>query len=54
MKNLILTAALFIFAISSNGAVTTIDNPFDSNVEIDHPLFAEGAGSSKCKGLRPT
>ncbi|GEM_PF-704724 len=62
MKNLILAAALSIFALSSNAGVTTVDNPFQSNtvqsntvlkesVEVDHPLFAKGAGGSQCKGL---
>ena len=46
-----MAAVLSIFALSSNSAVTTIDNPFNSNVEIDHPLFAKGAGGSQCKGL---
>ncbi len=57
MKKLMLAATLSIFAISSNAGITTIDNPFQSNtvlkesVEVDHPLFAKGAGSSQCKGL---
>lgn len=57
MKKLMLAAALSIFAISSNAGTTTIDNPFQSNtvlkesVEVDHPLFAKGAGGSQCKGL---
>lgn len=60
MKKLLLTAALSIFALSSNGAVSTIDNPFQSNsalkqpVEVDHPLFTKGAGGSQCKGLPST
>lgn len=60
MKKLILAAALSIFALSSNAAVTTIDNPFQSNtvlkepVEIDHPLFAKGTGGAHCKGLPRT
>lgn len=57
MKKLLLTAALSVFALSSNANITTIDNPFQSNtvfkesVEVDHPLFAKGAGGSQCKGL---
>lgn len=51
MKKIILAAVLSIFALSSNSAVTTIDNPFNSRAEIDHPLFAKGAGGSQCKGL---
>lgn len=57
MKNLILAAALSVFAMSSNAGVTTVDNPFQSSkvlkesVEVDHPLFAKGAGGSQCKGL---
>ena len=60
MKKLLLTAALSIFALSSNSAVTTIDNPFQNNtflkesVEVDHPLFVKGAGGSQCKGLPRT
>lgn len=60
MKKLLLTAALSVFALSSNSAVTTIDNPFQNNtflkesVEVDHPLFAKGAGGSQCKGLPRT
>ena len=60
MEKLILAAALSIFALSSNAGVTTIDNPFQSNtvlkksVEVNHPLFAKGAGGSQCKGLPST
>ena len=52
--------ALFFFALSANAEVKTIDNPFQSNtglkesVEVDHPLFAKGAGGSQCKGLPRT
>ena len=57
MKKIILAAVLSVFTLSSNANVTTIDNPFQSNtilkesVEVDHPLFAKGAGGSQCKGL---
>lgn len=60
MKKLLLAAGLSIFALSSNGAVTTIDNPFESNavlkesVEVDHPLFTKGKGGSQCKNLPST
>ncbi len=60
MKKLILAVALSIFAVSSNGAIDTIDNPFQGNtalkesVEVDHPLFAKGSGGSQCKGLPTT
>ena len=60
MKKLLLVTALSIFAMSSSSAITTIDNPFQSNtvlkesVEVDHPLFAKGAGGSQCKGLPST
>lgn len=37
--------------MSSNGTVTTTDNPFYNAVEVNHPLFAKGAGGSQCKGL---
>ena len=57
MKKLLLATAISIFALSSNSAVTTIDNPFQGNtvlkesVEVDHPLFVKGAGGAQCKGL---
>lgn len=57
MRKLLLATALSLFALSANTAVTTIDNPFQSNtvlkepVEVDHPLFAKGTGGSQCKGL---
>lgn len=57
MKKLLLATALSFFALSANSGVTTIDNPFQNNtvlkesVEVDHPLFAKGAGGSQCKGL---
>lgn len=52
-----LASVLSIFALSSNAAIKTVENPFQSNivlkesVEVDHPLFAKGAGGSQCKGL---
>lgn len=60
MKKLLLTAALSIFDLSSNSAVSTIDNPFQSNtvlkesVEVDHPLFTKGKGGAQCKNLPST
>ena len=60
MKKLLLATVLSIFTLSSNADITTIDNPFQSNtvlkksVEVDHPLFAKGAGGSQCKGLPST
>ena len=60
MKKLLLATAISIFALSSNSAVTTIDNPFQGNtvlkepVEVDHPLFAKGSGGSQCKSLPRT
>lgn len=57
MKKLLLATVLSVFAVSSNGAIDTVDNPFQGNtvlkesVEIDHPLFAKGSGGSQCKGL---
>ena len=60
MKELILATALSVFALSSNAAVTTIDNPFQTNtvlkesIEVDHPLFTKGTGGSQCKGLPST
>lgn len=55
-----MAVALFFFAFSANAEIKTIDNPFQSNtvlknsVEVDHPLFAKGAGGSQCKGLPRT
>lgn len=55
-----MAVALFLFAFSANAEIKTIDNPFQSNtvlknsVEVDHPLFAKGAGGSQCKGLPRT
>lgn len=60
MKKLLLAAALSIFALSSNSAVSTIDNPFQSNtvlkesVEVDHPLSTKGKGGAQCKNLPST
>ncbi|MGP5201796.1 excalibur calcium-binding domain-containing protein [Psychrobacter aquimaris] len=60
MKNLVLAVALSIFALSSNAGVTTVNNPFQGNtvlkesVEVNHPLFAKGAGGTQCKGLPST
>lgn len=51
MKKIILSLALSLFALSSNAAVTVIDNPFYGDVEVDHPLFAKGSGGAQCKGL---
>ncbi|MGP4716938.1 excalibur calcium-binding domain-containing protein [Psychrobacter sp. T6-6] len=57
---MILATALSIFSLSPNAAVTTIDNPFQSNtvlkesIEVDHPLFAKGSGGAQCKGLPST
>jgi hypothetical protein len=51
MKRLILATVISFFAMSSNGTVTTTDNPFYNAVEVNHPLFAKGAGGSQCKGL---
>ena len=44
MNKLILAAALSFFALSSNGAFNTIDNP----------LFAKGKGGAQCKNLPST
>lgn len=60
MKKLLLATALSVFALSSNSAVSTIDNPFQSNtalkqpVEVDHPLFTKGKGGAQCKNLPST
>ncbi|MGP5274084.1 excalibur calcium-binding domain-containing protein [Psychrobacter faecalis] len=51
MKKLILATVISVFAMSSNGTVTTTDNPFYNAAEVNHPLFAKGAGGSQCKGL---
>ncbi|WP_218690643.1 hypothetical protein [Psychrobacter sp. BF1] len=47
MKKVILSIALSLFALSSQAAVTVTDNPFYSDVEVEHPLFAKGAGGSQ-------
>ena len=31
--------ALSLFALASNATVTVFDNPFYSDVEVEHPLF---------------
>ena len=49
MKEAVLGLVLFMFAIPSHAVVT--DNPFYSDAEVNHPLFAKGAGDSQCKGL---
>lgn len=54
MKKIILSMALSLFALSSQAAVTVTNNPFYSDVEVDHPLFVKGAGGSQCKGLPRT
>lgn len=60
MKKLILAAALSVLALSSNATTDTVNNPFQGNtvlkqaVEVDHPLFAKGAGGAQCKGLPST
>lgn len=51
MKQLLLGIALSVFALSPNAAVTVVDNPFNSNIEVDHELFVKGSGGSQCKGL---
>ncbi len=51
MKKVILATVLSITTLSSNAAINTIDNPFYSNTEVDHPLFAKGSGGSECKNL---
>lgn len=43
--------ALSLFALASNATVTVVDNPFYSDVEVEHPLFAKGSGGTQCKGL---
>ena len=51
MNKVILSVVLSIFTLSSHAAVTVTDNPFYGDVEVEHPLFAKGNGSSQCKGL---
>ena len=51
MKKFILSIILPIFALSSHAAVTVVNNPFHSDIEVDHPLFVKGSGGSQCKGL---
>ena len=47
MKKIILGIMLSVFTLSLNAAVTVTDNPFYSDVEVEHPLFAKGAGGSQ-------
>ena len=51
MRKIILGMVLSICAVSSHSTTTVVDNPFNIDVKIDHPLFAKGAGGSQCKGL---
>lgn len=51
MKKAILGLVLSMFALSSYAVVTVTDNPFYSDVEVNHPLFVKGTGGSQCKGL---
>ena len=51
MKKIILGTLLSAFTLSSNATITVTDNPFYSDVEVEHPLFAKGTGGSQCKGL---
>ncbi len=51
MKKAVLGMMLSVFALPSHAVVTVTDNPFYSDVEVDHPLFVKGAGGSQCKGL---
>lgn len=54
MKKAILGIMLSMFALASHAVITVTDNPFYSDVEVDHPLFVEGSGGSQCKGLPRT
>ena len=51
MKKIILGILLSAFMLSSNATITVTDNPFYSDFEVEHPLFAKGTGGSQCKGL---
>ena len=51
MKKIILGILLSAFTLSSNATITVTDNPFYSDVKVEHPLFAKGTGGSQCKGL---
>ena len=51
MKKIILGILLSTFTLSSNATITVTDNPFYSDVEVEHPLFAKWTGGSQCKGL---
>lgn len=51
MKKIILGIILSAFTLLSNATITVTDNPFYSDVEVGHPLFAKGTGGSQCKGL---
>lgn len=51
MKKIVLGILLSAFTLSSNATIAVTDNPFYSDVEVEHPLFAKGTGGSQCKGL---
>ncbi len=51
VKKAILGMMLSVYALSSHAVVTITDNPFYSDVEVEHPLFVKGASGSQCKGL---
>lgn len=51
MKKVILGIILSAFTLLSNATITVTDNPFYSDVEVEHPLFTKGTGGSQCKGL---
>lgn len=54
MQKIILGMVLSICAVASHSTTTVIDNPFNSNVQMDHPLFVKGSGGAQCKGLPRT
>ncbi|WP_188032961.1 hypothetical protein [Psychrobacter sp. ANT_WB68] len=51
MNNLVLAAALSIFALSTDAAITKINNSLASNFKVENLLFSESASDAQGKSL---
>jgi len=51
MNNLVLAATLSIFALSTDAAITKINNSLASNFKADNLLFAESASDAQGRSL---
>ena len=51
MNNLVLAAALSIFAVSTDAAITKINNSLASNFKVENLLFSESASDAQGKSL---